>query len=144
MANIVATADIDIAASPALVWRALIDPAQIKEYMFGSVVETDWAPGSRIVWKGEYKGTPYEDEGEIVAVEPERLLVLTHFSPISGQPDLPENYHALRYELAPRGDGTHLSLSQDHNSSEDEAARARDTWSMMLAGLKEFVERARA
>jgi hypothetical protein len=31
----------------------LIDPNLIKEYMFGSLVETDWQVGSPIVWKGE-------------------------------------------------------------------------------------------
>ena len=47
MAGIVATAETDIIASPARVWSALTDPAQIKRYMFGSEVETDWKPGGR-------------------------------------------------------------------------------------------------
>jgi uncharacterized protein YndB with AHSA1/START domain len=45
VAGIVATAETDIIASPARVWSALTDPAQIKRYMFGSEVETDWKPG---------------------------------------------------------------------------------------------------
>lgn len=139
MAGIVATAEIDIEASPDRVWRALTEPALIKKYMFGSLVETDWKAGSRIVWKGEYEGKPYEDKGEIIEFKPERLLVLTHFSPMSGQEDLPENYHALIYELEQRGDLTHLSLSQDNNASDEEAARSKQNWSMMLASLKEVV-----
>ena len=89
MAGIVATAETDVIASPARVWSALTDPAQIKRYMFGSEVETDWKPGSTIVWKGEYQGRAYQDKGQVVEVEPGRRLVVTHFSPLSGQDDVP-------------------------------------------------------
>ena len=63
MADHVATAQTEIDASPDKVWDALTDPDQIKQYMFGSQVETDWRPGSPIVWKGEYEGKQYEDKG---------------------------------------------------------------------------------
>ena len=48
----------------------MTDPEQIERYMFGSKVETDWKPGSRIVWKGEYDGKQYEDHGEILEADP--------------------------------------------------------------------------
>jgi uncharacterized protein YndB with AHSA1/START domain len=140
MANIVATAETDISASPARVWSALTDPAQIKRYMFGLQVETDWKPGSAITWKGEYQGNAYQDKGEVVEVEPQRRLVVTHFSPMSGQPDIPENYHTLTYVLEPHGEGTHLSLSQDNNASEEEAGHSRDNWAAMLSALKNVIE----
>jgi uncharacterized protein YndB with AHSA1/START domain len=140
MADHVATADIEISASPPQVWAALTDPDQIKRYMFGSQVETDWQRGSPIVWKGEYESKTYEDRGEIVEIEPPRRLKVTHFSPLSGQEDVPENYHTLIYELVKRGDKTRLSLSQDNNASEEEAAHSRGNWEMVLRGLKEVVE----
>jgi hypothetical protein len=59
---------------------------------------------------------------------------------MSGQEDVPENYHTLTYELEPRGEGTHVSLSQDNNASADEAAHSRDNWAAMLSGLKNVVE----
>jgi hypothetical protein len=43
MSNHAATAEAEIAAPPGRVWAALTDPEQIKEYMFGSEVVTDWA-----------------------------------------------------------------------------------------------------
>ncbi len=140
MAGLVAIAEIDIAASPSQVWTALTDPEQIKTYMFGSQVDTDWQPGSRIVWKGVYEGKPYEDKGEIVEIEPLRRLKVTHFSPMSGQEDAPENYHTLTYELEQRGDKTHVSLSQDNNATEEEAKHSRGNWETMLTSLKEVVE----
>ncbi len=103
MDDYVATADIEIGASPAHVWNALTDPEQIRQYMFGSQVETDWQQGSPIAWKGEYEGTTYEDRGEIIEIEPERRLKVSHFSLLSGQEDVPANYHTLTYELAEHG-----------------------------------------
>jgi uncharacterized protein YndB with AHSA1/START domain len=140
MTGYVATAETDINGSPAQVWAALTDPEQIKEYMFGSQVETDWKPGSPIVWNGEWEGRPYQDKGEVLEVEPERRLKVTHFSPLTGQDDVPENYHTLSYELMANEGGTHVSLSQDNNGSEQEAEHSRSNWEMMLAGLKKHVE----
>ena len=140
MVGHVATAETEIDASPDQVWSALTDPEQIKKYMFGSQVETDWQPGSRIVWKGEYEGKQYEDKGEIVEIEPERRLKVTHFSPLGGQEDVPENYHTLLYELEAQDGKTRLSLSQDNNPSEEAAEHSRANWEQMLSGLKQVVE----
>lgn len=141
MADHAVAAQVEIDAPPARVWAALTDPDDIEKYMFGSKVETDWTVGSPIVWKGEYEGKRYEDKGEIIEIEPERRLEVTHFSPMSGQEDLPENYHTLTYELEGRGDRTHLSLRQDNNASAEEAARSQGNWEQMLQGLKEVVEK---
>jgi len=140
MGDHVAIATIEIDASPGDVWTALTEPEQIEKYMFGSHVVTDWQPGSPIVWKGEYEGKKYEDKGEIVEVEPERRLKVTHFSPLSGQDDIPENYHTVLYELERDGERTRVSLTQDNNSSEEAAEHSRANWEKMLAGLKEVVE----
>ena len=83
----IATAEVSIAAPGAEVWRALTDPEVIKQYMFGSQVETDWRPGSPIVWKGEFEGRSYEDKGEVLDVVPEQRIKVTHFSPMTGLPD---------------------------------------------------------
>ena len=141
MNNFVATAETDIAAPPGRVWAALTDPEQIKEYMFGAQVVTDWKQGSPIRWKGEYEGKSYEDRGEIVEIEPERRLKVTHFSPLSGREDRPENYHTVLYELEARGGMTRVSLSQDNNPSEAAAEHSRANWQTMLAGLKQLAER---
>jgi uncharacterized protein YndB with AHSA1/START domain len=142
MTGHVAVAETEINASPGRVWNALTDPAQIEEYMFGSRVTTDWKQGSPIVWKGEYEGRKYEDRGQILEIEPQRRLKMTHFSPLSGREDAPENYHTLVFELEKAGrEKTHLSLSQDNNSSEEEAEHSKANWETMLSGLKKLAER---
>jgi len=140
MTGRVATAEAEINAPRSEVWRALTDPDQIEKYMFGSRVQTDWKPGSPITWTGEYEGRKYEDKGEILEVVQERRLKVTHFSPLSGEEDAPENYHTLVYELTENNGTTHVSLSQDNNSSEEAAEHSRENWEKMLGGLKEVVE----
>jgi uncharacterized protein YndB with AHSA1/START domain len=143
MSTYVATAECEIDASPEEVWRALTSPATIREFMFGSEVRTDWKPGSPITWSGEFEGKSYEDKGEIVTVEPGRTLEVTHFSPLSGQEDKPENYHRVRYELQPVDGGrTRVGLTQDNSGSAEEAEHSGATWQAMLEGLKKVVEQS--
>ena len=85
---------------------ALVTPAAIKEYMFGTTVTSDWVVGSPIVWKGDWQGRGYEDKGIILQAVPERVLEYSHFSPLAGNPDVPENYHIVTVELSPDGDRT--------------------------------------
>jgi uncharacterized protein YndB with AHSA1/START domain len=140
MAGYVATARIEIQASPERVWQVLLDPVATKEFMFGSEVETDWQVGSPITWTGEYEGKAYQDKGQVLAVEPGRRLQVTHYSPMSGQPDVPENYHTLTYELSGGNGTTELSLSQDNNASEAEAEHSRGMWEMLVQGVKKVAE----
>ena len=140
MRDHVATAEVQIDARSTQVWGALVDPKVIKKYMFDTEVVTDWQKGSPIVWKGVYEGRSYEDKGEILEIDPERLLRVTHFSPLSGKDDVPANYHTLTYELEKDGNKTRVSLSQDNNASEEEAEHSRSNWVKMLRGLKEVLE----
>lgn len=141
MTGHVATAEVAISATPAQVWAALTDPPQIKKWMFGADVESDWTRGSSIVWRGEYGDTSYEDKGEVVEVDPPHHLRVTHFSPMSGQEDVPANYHNVSYDLEERGDRTYVTLHQDNNGSEEEAEHSAANWTQMLRSLKEVVER---
>ncbi len=142
MSGHVATAQCEIDAPPEKVWRALTDPQLIKKYMFGSEVRTDWKPGSPITWQGEFEGRKYMDKGEIITVEPGRRLEITHFSPLTGQEDRPENYHRVSYELQQIDGGTSLRLTQDNSSSAEEAEHSAATWQMMLDGLKKVAEQS--
>lgn len=136
------SASVEISASPGQVWHALTEPDLIREYFVGTQVETTWEPGSPITWSGEYDGRTYEDKGEVVEVVPEERLVVTHFSPLSGQEDRPENYHRLTYRLADEGDATQVTLEQDNTPAES-AEEFTANWETMLGNLKELVESGR-
>jgi uncharacterized protein YndB with AHSA1/START domain len=138
--NLVATARVTINARRELVWNALTDPSIIKKYMFGSDVTSDWTVGSTITYAGEYEGKSYEDHGVILEIRPPELLRSTHFSPLSGKPDVAENYHEITYTLDVDGDHTRVTLTQDNNAGEAEAEHSAANWQKMLDGLKSVVE----
>lgn len=140
MAGFTATAETDVAAPPERVWAALTDPDQIAEYMGGSRVVTSWRVGSSITWQGEYDGRSYQDKGEVLIYDEPHVLSVTHYSPMMGQPDEPENYHTLVYTLTKSGDRTHLQLTQDGCDTEEQAAQFSKNWQGMLDGLKAQVE----
>jgi len=118
--GLIATATIDINVSVDRVWKALTTPEIIKKYMFGTEVVSEWKEGSPIVWKGQWEGKPYEDKGNVIQIRPKKLLQVTHFSPLTGQYDIPENYHTLTYKLTFENEHTNVSLSQDNNATEKE------------------------
>lgn len=138
--NLIARSSITIEAPPAQVWQALVTPAAIKQYMFGTNVTSDWKEGSPITWKGEWQGKAYEDKGVIRQFKPNQALQYTHFSPLAGLPDKPENYHTVSIQLSPDGNRTRVSLTQDNNPTEEARSHSEKNWKMMLDGLKKFVE----
>jgi uncharacterized protein YndB with AHSA1/START domain len=133
---------VTIHATEREVWNALTNPEKVKQYLHGTEMSTDWKEGSPIVWKGEWKGRSYEDKGTVLEVEPQKLLKYTHWSPMGGSEDKPENYHTVTYELAGEDGKTTLTLIQDNNASQEEADKmASDNWGPVLNGLKETVEK---
>jgi uncharacterized protein YndB with AHSA1/START domain len=143
MTGHVARAEVHVNAPPSQVWEALTNPDLIARYMQGSRVETSWQVGSPITWSGEYEGKAYQDNGEVLAVEPEARLQVSHYSPMSGQPDEPGNYHRLDYRLAEADTGgTRLSLEQDGCDSAEQAKSFSANWQSMLDAMKQTVEGA--
>lgn len=141
--NFVARTQIIVDAPPDVVWRALTDPDIVKQYMYGTNMETDWKVGSPITWKGEWQGKPYEDKGTILAVEPKKLLKVTHWSPMGGSEDRPENYHTLTYVLSDDGHTTTLTLEQDNNPTQEAAdTMAEKNWGPVLEGMKAAAEQS--
>ena len=138
--DLIARSSITIAAPTQKVWDALVTPSTIKQYMFGTTVISDWKEGSPIVWKGEWQGRKYEDKGVIRQLAPGRALQYTHFSPMSGQPDRPENYHTVTIQLSGEGHQTQVSLTQDNNPTEEARSHSEKNWGTMLEGLKRVVE----
>ncbi len=138
--NLIAKSSITINVPVEKVWEALVTPSIIKQYMFGTEVVSDWNENSPIVWKGIWQGKPYEDKGVILKIVPEKIFQCTHFSPLSGVPDVQENYHTLTYDLSREGENTHVLLSQDNNSTEEDRKHSQEMWDSMLAGMKKLLE----
>jgi uncharacterized protein YndB with AHSA1/START domain len=139
--KLTAKAETSINAPREEVWKALTTPEGNKAFMFGADVESDWQVGSPITWSGEFKGNTYEDKGEILEFDPGNKLAYSHFSPMSGKPDTPENYHNVTITLSgDAGKTTAVRLEQDNNETEDARAESEKNWKTMLDGLKKYVE----
>lgn len=130
-----------INAEPAAVWAVLTDPELLSQAFFGAKVDTDWQVGSPITFSGEWQGKSFQDKGEIVRVERNKMLQFTHYSPLTGQPDVPENYHTVTFDLTPRKGGTELAISQSNAGSEQERKHSEDNWAQVLNSFKQLAER---
>ena len=136
----VAKASTTINAPASKVWEAITKPELIKKYLFDTDVISDWKVGSPIVYRGEWQGKPFEDKGKILEIEREKRLVSTHWSPLSGVADIPENYHTVTYELSPMDGKTEVTILQDNNASEEEKTHSESNWKTVLEGMKKLLE----
>ncbi len=133
---------IDMKASCEATWDALTKPDLVKQYMHGTTIVTDWKVGSPITWHGTWKDEPYKDKGEVLEYVPNRLLRYTHWSPMLGNDDKPENYHTITVKLSEENGLTKLTLTQSNNPSQEAAdAMAKNGWLPMMQSLKSLVEK---
>ena len=139
--SVTAEASVHVDADRETVWRALTEPELIAQYLFGTQVDTDWAVGSAIVYRGEWKGEPYEDKGTILEFDKPNRIMSTFFSALRGKPDVPENYQNVTYRIDDDGDGVLVTVIQDGNADEAEAAHSTANWATVLEGLRTVAER---
>lgn len=136
-----AIAEVTVDAPRAAVWAALTEPDKVRRYMHDTTLATDWKMGSPISWSGEWKGQAYQDKGTVLTVQPEELLSYTHWSPMGGTDDKPENYHTVTFRLDDVGGKTRLTLTQDNNPTQEAAdTMAKENWSPMLEGLQRVAQ----
>ena len=135
-----ATKSIVIDAKPQRVWEALTDPAQVKQVMWGSEVESDWKQGSPLIYRGVWEGKPFEDKGTILEIDPPRLLRPNYYSPLSGKADVPENYAEVTYALVPEGNGTKITVTQSNIADEKTRDHSESTWGGALETMKKMIE----
>jgi uncharacterized protein YndB with AHSA1/START domain len=124
------------------IWKALTEPEIIKLYLFGTSVITDWKEGSKIIFKGNWHGTPFEDKGKVVSVEVNYLLRYTYWSSVLGIDDVPENYTETTYILTQESDHVLVNVTQSNLQSQPKQVQdyAANYWEELLNSLKKIVE----
>ncbi len=129
-----------IPAKPEDVWETMTSREGMKEYMMGADVETDWRVGGPIVMRGEVKGKPFEDHGQVRSFLPNRRLSYTH---ISGS--APDKVRLVTFELCPKAGVTEVTVTQENLNGRvqpediEHKADYEKTWAMMLEGLEKAV-----
>lgn len=136
-----AQTSIEINAPIERVWDALVNPDLVSQYLHGTTLVADWRPGGAVTWSGEWKGQHYTDKGTVLRYEPPRVVSATHWSPMAGTEDSPENYHHVTHELAEHDGATILTLTHGNSRTQKEAENmAANAWAPILADLKRVVE----
>lgn len=81
----------------------------------------------------------------MIDVQAEKRLSLSHWSPLSGSADIPENYHVVTFELKPQGASTVVTLTQSNlkggvkPSDVEKRQEFEKNWTMVLGGLEKVV-----
>jgi uncharacterized protein YndB with AHSA1/START domain len=135
---------IEVDAPVETLWKVLTDSEFIQQYMFGCNAETDWKPGSPLLWKGAADGKLYV-KGHIVSIEKPHRLAYTIFDPNSAIQDIPANYLTMTYELKKRdGRPSLLEITQgDFSAVEDGEKRYQHSLEgddSVLEGIKNLAE----
>ena len=135
---------IEVEAPIGMLWTVLTDSDFIKQYMFGCIAESDWKPGSPLLWKGAADGKLYV-KGSVVSIDPPHSLVYTIFDPNSQEADVPSNYLTMKYTLQERGDrASSLEITQgDFSKVENGQKRYEDSSSggdSILTEIKKLAE----
>jgi uncharacterized protein YndB with AHSA1/START domain len=145
MSQLVIRKQVEIDAPPSTIWKALTENEFIQQYMFNCVAETDWQPGSPLLWKGVADGKLYV-KGNIVAVDAPHRLVYTVIDPNSSTiADIPANYLTMTFVLKPNNNhGSVLEVSQgDYSTVAEGQRRYKETLEsddMVLKGIKKVAE----
>lgn len=137
--NHVSTYQTIVHAPASKVWDALTKPELVKQYFFGSSQETDWKPGSPIIWTGDYEGKSYIDKGIVQEFRPNEKVSYSYLSSWSDMEDKPANYLLVAYELKEIPEGTELTITQS-NYDEEKAKHSAANWAAVIDGLKKIVE----
>lgn len=144
MATQAAQVSTEMNASLDVAWKAVTNTEVLGKAFFGSQVETTWRVGEPIRFRGEWRGRPFEDEGQVLSFTPPRQLRFSHFSSLSGLEPKPENFHVVTLDLFP-GAKTTVRLTQENENDKpvDEATQAElaKNWASVLDALKRAAEK---
>jgi uncharacterized protein YndB with AHSA1/START domain len=137
-----------INAPASKVWDALTNPEQTKKYMFGCETVSDWKKGSTLLWKGLHEGKDMVFvKGDIIEIQPGKLLKYTTIDPNSTIDDISENYLTVTYELTSEDNKTVLTVTQgdymkvaEGDRRYAEAFNGGEGWNPILLEIKKLVE----
>ncbi len=127
-----------------ILWKVLTDNKFIPQYMFNCYAESDWKPGSPLLWKGTGDHKTYV-KGHIVSCDAPHRLVYTVFDPNSAMADIPSNYLTMTYEVKENGgQGSLLEIVQGDFAKVAEGERrykdTLDCGNSLLEKIKEIAE----
>jgi uncharacterized protein YndB with AHSA1/START domain len=148
MSKLIVSNQVSINGSLSQVWDMLINPAKTKLYMFGCETVSDWNPGSKLLWRGNYEGKEMVFvKGYVIAIIPERILQYSVIDPNAVYAHIPENHLNVTYKLTEGNGKVILTVSQDGFETAadgikryEEVYNKGEGWNPILQEIKKLVE----
>jgi uncharacterized protein YndB with AHSA1/START domain len=131
---------VTLAASPADVWRAIVDPDLAQQWM-GMRIACRWEVGSAVTITETPLGPRHREHGTLLAFEPGKLLRFSHWSALWRLPDAPGNHAVMTMRIDPDRDATRLSLTHALPLVEALARHAAFFWRGGLYQLQHLLAR---
>ena len=129
--------EVYIRTTPERLWRAITDPAETRLYYYHSDVQSDWQPGSKMLYSSNGEVSL---DCEIVDIEPGKKLVHT-FRAVYDPEVAAEPATRVTWEIEQMGGACRLRITHDEFPSENRTFREVEFgWSHILSGLKTLIE----
>jgi len=134
-----------INASPKKVWQALTDSNLVQQYMFGSMIESNWEIGSSITFYIEKDGERVDVVfGKIEKLEPLNTFRHTLYPASADYPNVPENHIYVEYTLKENNGKTELNIKQGGFKTVAEGEKrynsVKSGWDAVLPELAKVAE----
>lgn len=133
-----------IRATPEAIWDAITKPEFTARYFYGSLVESDFEPGSPCLYYSPDRAQLWV-EGVVEEADPPRRLRQT-WRALYDETTSAEEPSRVTWEIEP-GDGGVTKLTVVHDrleASPQTAANVAGGWSFVLSGLKTLLETGEA
>lgn len=133
--------EIYIRTTPEALWKAITDPAFIKQYFYDQEVQSTWNKGASYVHRAP-DGT-LRIEGEILEMEPPHRLVQTFACPAK-EDTRGDRASRVTWLIEKTGEACKLTLIHDDFDGETATYKSVGRgWSPVLSGLKTLLETGR-
>ena len=129
--------EIYIKTTPQRLWKAITDPAETALYYYHTKVQSDWKPGSRMVY---LDGDEISLECKVLEIDPPNRLVHS-FSAMFDPQLATERPSRVTWTIEQQGETCHLTVVHDDFDGETGTFReVQGGWPLILSGLKTLIE----
>ena len=132
---------IDLNASIENVWFALTNKEMIKQYFWGTEVNSEWKEGTPITYSGTWEGTAYEDKGIILKIEKGKILKHSYWSSFWGTEYNADGVSIITYDLSDNGKLTTLTVTQEGFKDQQSHDHSVGSWKGILTNIKGLLEK---
>jgi uncharacterized protein YndB with AHSA1/START domain len=127
-----------IRTTPEKLWEALTDPKFIRQYWFGSTIESSWKKDAS--WRLKKADGQTDTVGEILEIDPPRRMVIRWQN--ERVPELmAEGPSRCTIEVEPKGNAVKLTITHEIERPESKLMKSvSGGWPLVISNLKSLLE----